>query len=184
VLTVGLRLDQPLTGHLAAAIVLAIAYVVQRMVQWIRASRRTSRATAQAALLAAVSVVFGVIASWLAALIVIQRPEPLAWPAFVSIAAMTVAALVTVVVIRRRHPAAARGDASTRALTPGDALRAGIAELSETEHQALSSDLDHALGLLVTSGTVSEADRDEARRVPLGGLARWRWAIVRRGSRD
>src|SRR5215207_5901078 len=184
VLTVGLRLDQPLTGYLAAAIVLAIAYVVQHVRQWIRASRRTSRATAQTALLAAVSVVFGVIAAWLATLIAIQRPQPLAWPAFVSIAAMTLAALMTVVVIRRGHPAAARGDASTRAVTPGDALRAGIAELSETEHQALSSDLDLALRLLVTSGTVSEADRDEARRVPLGGLARWRWAIERRGSRD
>ena len=179
-LVIAIRTDQPLTGWLAAALVLSLAHVVFRLAQ-LRAARRGAAPDApQGLVLAGVSVGFAVLAAVLAALIAMQRPQPLAWPAAVAAVAMAAVLVTWVVAERRRSRAAGTADAA-----PGDAvgaLRAAVDRLAPNDRVAIERDRDDALELLVRNGVVSDDERREAADAPLGGIARRVWAAERRAS--
>jgi hypothetical protein len=179
-LVIGIRTDQPLDGWLAAAIALSLAHIALRIVQ-LRAARRGAAPDApQGLVLAGVSVAFAVLAAVLAALIAIQRPQPLAWPAFAAAVAMAAVLVIRVVAERRRGRAAAASEAA-----PGDAvgaLRAAVERLAPGDRAAIQRDRDDALELLARSGLLSDDARRDAADAPLGGIARRAWAEERRAS--
>jgi len=179
-LVIGIRTDQPLAGWLAASLACSLAHVAFRLVQ-LRAARRGAAPDApQGLVLAGVSVAFAVLAAVLAALIAIQRPQPLAWPAVAAAIAMAVVLVVWVLAERRRSRAAGTADAA-----PADAvgsLRAAVDRLAPNDRAVIERDRDDALELLVRDGVLSDDARRDAAEAPLGGIARWAWAAERRAS--
>ncbi|MBM7505719.1 hypothetical protein ACFPER_01285 [Agromyces aurantiacus] len=179
-LIAAIRLDQSLTGPLAATIALSLAQVAGRLVQLRRARRGAPVESATGLLLGAVAVPFSALGATFAALIALQRPEPLAWPAAFSAAAMTVVLVAWLVLERRRARTAAPHGGSEGA---ADRLRRLVEALPPELRSRLDRDREDALDRLVASGAIDEDTRRDAAAVPPGGLGRWAWAHERSRAR-
>ncbi|MET0976619.1 MAG: hypothetical protein ABWX82_13230 [Leifsonia sp.] len=173
------RLDADPTVPVIIAGIGAIVYIASRIALWVQVGRGRGDVSARRAILNAIAAAFGLGAVWLISFIVAGLPAGSFWLLVMIVMAVSSAVTAVVFTVRlRRHP-----DAGTKDGTGFARVRASVSALSEQERAAIRRDLDDAIAVLASAGLLSPSEADDAGGAPLGGLARYQWAVERSQSK-
>ncbi|MFJ5779812.1 hypothetical protein [Streptomyces sp. NPDC093094] len=159
---------------------ISAAHVLLRVLERRRTRTGGPRATARETLLAGFEACFATISAGILAAASLAEQSWWLW----SLCGVQIAVTVSCVVsVRTARKAAGRGVPAV-ARPPFEEFIARVADLDEHDRAAIHADLSAALDRLEDAGFVSPSELAEARRAPLGSLARRLWALERSAARQ
>ncbi|WAZ26574.1 hypothetical protein STRCI_008168 [Streptomyces cinnabarinus] len=159
---------------------ISAAHLLLRVLEWQRTRTGRARATARETLLAGFEACFALISAGLLAAASWAEQSWWLW----SLCGVQIAVTVSCVVSVPMAQQAARRGVPVVARPAFEEFAARVAALDDDDRAAIQADLNTALDCLEDAGFVSPPELAEARRAPLGSLARRLWVLERSAARQ